>query len=394
MKTRRSTILFLTSCPIAWGGSEELWAGAALALRQRGFYIVTGRSEGWPPGRIHGRWQRLKEAGISVNSFHISKFSRAIVDAINRFLPSFSGIAKRLHYQALAIKLRLLSVDLVVVSQGQSFDGCYPITLPEICRLAKVPYVLICQKAAEIHWPDDRIRILLKRSFSEAEEVYFVSEHNRQLVSKQLGLSLSACKVVQNPYLVPHGSPLPWPDLSDGIYHLACVARMWPMEKAQDILLSVLSRKKWRNRPLEVSFFGDGPMAEGLKEMAKYLQLEQVKFPGFANPIDIWTHHHALILPSRAEGLPLAQVEAMLCGRPAIVADAGGTSEILVDGVHGFLASSASELALDDAMERAWVRRDEWPVIGCAASVHVCSLYSADPCADFANRLEAILIKP
>lgn len=388
---RQSTILFISSCPLAWGGSEELWSGTALVLHRRGYRVLAGRSEPLPPGRLHRRLQQLGSAGIGINKFSVGAFMRSVVDAIHRFIPAIFKPAKRLHHLGLALKMRLLNPQLVVISQGQAFDGCYPVGLPEICRLGRVPYVLICQKAAEIHWPDDRIQALLRHSFQEAEQIFFVSHHNRQLVSNQLSLDLSATEVVHNPFLVPYDSYLPWPDSSDGFYRLACVARMWPLEKCQDILLSVLAMNKWRQRALVVNFFGEGPMAEGLQNMARHLQLERVGFPGFSDPETIWRHHHALILPSRAEGLPLAQVEAMLCGRPAIVADAGGSAEILDDGVHGFLASSASVVALDATLERAWQRRSEWPVLGQAAAEHIRSLYPPNPCATFANKLEALL---
>ena len=132
-------------------------------------------------------------------------------------------------------------------------------------------------------------------------------------------------------------------------------------------------------------------MEQGLKGMADFLGLEQVGFPGFATPQEIWRENHGLVLPCRAEGLPLVQVEAMLCGRVVIVADAGGTSEILQDGVHGFLARSASISEMDAALERAWQRRDQWQQIGVVAGEHLRSLYPSDPCSVFADHLESIL---
>jgi len=390
MPVRQHRVLFVTSCPLAWGGSEELWAGAAVALRQRGWVTMTGRLAPWPQGRLHPRWRLLQTAGVGVGNFRVASLSRAGVDAVHRFLPLLSRFVRRLHNHALAARLRSLAPDLVVVSQGQAFDGCYPISMPEICRLAGVRYVLICQKAAEIHWPDDGSRCSLLRGYRGAVRVYFVSEHNRRLVSRQLGIELSNAELVQNPCLVPYQSCLDWPVSPDGVMRLACVARLWPLEKGQDVLLHVLAQAKWRSRALEVAFYGEGPMARGLLAMARYLHLENVHFPGVAHPLEIWRHHHALVLPSRAEGLPLAQVEAMLCGRPVIVSDAGGTAEILQDGVHGFVASAATEVALDEALERAWQRRHDWPSIGSAAAIHVRQLYHPDPCAVFADRLEAI----
>ena len=389
--SRPSLILFLTSCPLAWGGSEELWSGAAVRLHDRGFRVRTGRSEPWPPGRLHDRWAALRRSGVGVGDFGVPGLGRAIPDAVKRFVPALARPVWRVRSLLLAARVRLLRPDLVVISQGQAYDGCFPICLPEVCRLAGVPYVLVCQKAGEIHWPEDGLRDLLRRSYREARAVCFVSEHNRRTVERQLAFDLPSAEIVRNPSMVHADGPLPWPTTAEGRFRLACVARMWPLEKSQDVLLNVLAQDRWRSRPIEVSFFGDGPMATGIAEMARALGLDNVRFPGFTDPTEIWRTHHALVLPSRAEGLPLAQVEAMMCGRPVIVADAGGTSEILRDGEHGFLAAAAAERPLDEALERAWQRRDEWPAIGAAAAAHVRTLYPADPCAAFADRLETLL---
>lgn len=65
---RTGTILFLTSCPLAWGGSEELRRNSGRAPRC-GYRIRTGRSESWPRGPLHARWAELRRAGVGVNDF-------------------------------------------------------------------------------------------------------------------------------------------------------------------------------------------------------------------------------------------------------------------------------------------------------------------------------------
>lgn len=389
--SRRGSILFVSSCPEPWGGCEELWTGAACRLRDRGFRVLAGRTEPWPHGTVHHRWAALREAGVTLRNFGASHAARVLPDVMHRAIPVAARPAWRLRSLALAAKLRITAPDLVVISQGQAYDGLFPICLPEVCRFAGVPYVIVSQKAAEIEWPPDGLRHIYKRCYREAAAVCFVSEHNRRTVERQLGIDLPAAEVVRNPFMVQADGPLPWPESPCGVLRLACVARLWPLEKSQDVLLSVLAREQWRRRPIEMNFFGEGPMARGLHEMARSLGIVNVRFPGFLEATDIWRTHHALVLPSRSEGLPLAQVEAMMCGRPVIVADAGGTSEIMRDGEHGFLATAAAEHSVNDALERAWARRAEWPAIGAAAAAHVRTLYPADPCAVFADRLEKML---
>ena len=80
-------------------------------------------------------------------------------------------------------------------------------------------------------------------------------------------------------------------------------------------------------------------------------------------------------------------VEAMLCGRPAIVTDVGGNREVVDDQVTGFLAAAAAESDIDDAFEKAWDRRDDWRAMGQLAAKRIRELVPADPAAEFAGQL-------
>ena len=92
--------------------------------------------------------------------------------------------------------------------------------------------------------------------------------------------------------------------------------------------------------------------------MAKELDLPHIEFAGFVEDIEqLWTRHHALVLPSRFEGMPLSLVEAMLCGRPSIVTDVAGHRELVRDNVNGFLAKAPTVELLNEAMNRAWENR-------------------------------------
>ena len=48
---------------------------------------------------------------------------------------------------------------------------------------------------------------------------------------------------------------------------------------------------------------------------------------------------------------------------------------------------AATEPAVDEALERAWSRRADWPAIGAAAAAHIRTLVPPDPCGIFAERL-------
>ena len=92
----------------------------------------------------------------------------------------------------------------------------------------------------------------------------------------------------------------------------------------------------------------------------------RIEFAGHvADIVGIWSKHNALVLPSRCEGLPLALVEAMLCGRPAIATNVAGHGEVIEDGVTGILAEAPTvpavllpwrRLGNSDLSYRTWVR--------------------------------------
>ena len=169
---------------------------------------------------------------------------------------------------------------------------------------------------------------------------------------------------------------------------LACIGRLWVVEKGQDLLIRVLARDKWRQRPLSVTFVGAGPHRAALEAMAAYHRVDRVSFAGFVDDVAaIWNDHHGLILPSRCEGLPLVLVEAMLSGRVSIASDVAGIAEVVDEGATGFLAASATEDGLDAALERAWQRRDEWQAIGAAAAERIRTLVPEDPAQDLAGML-------
>lgn len=274
--------------------------------------------------------------------------------------------------------------DLVVISQGMHTDA---LDLMHWCRERNLRYCVVAQAASEHFWPADDRRDDYVRALNGADALFFVSKSNLALATKQAGVELVRAGVVRNPFNVPSNVELPWPDQHGGV-RLACVGRLEPRAKGQDILFETLSDEKWRQRDLHVTLFGNGPNKENLLQLQRFYGLTNVTFGGFVTTVtDIWRENHALVLPSRHEGLPLCLVEAMLCGRPSIVTDVGGAAELVEDGVTGFLASAPTVPLFDAALERAWVRRTNWEEIGHAARTRILQKIPADPVAEFVNRL-------
>ncbi len=375
-------LVIVTTCPEPWGGSEELWFGAAVGLLERGHEATVFKTV---VDFAHLRMRRLKELGCDVVDLQ-TMLPPLMFRLGNRLMP---GIWRRpwdeVRARLLVKALLALRPDLVVISQGENFDGIWA---GNICQQRQLPYVIICQKAAKAHWPHDLLRPMMKVTYETARRCYFVAEQNRAVTEEQIGVRLRNAEVVSNPFMT--AEVLAWPAGNGDELRLACVGRMFPHDKGQDILLRTLALEKWRARDLQVSFFGGGANEEGLRGMAVLHGLRRVSFRGFTGDLQsIWREHHGLILASRCEGTPLVLVEAMMSGRPGVVTRVGGSADLVEDGVTGFLADSASVDALDRALENAWNRRSELPEIGRKAAERIRQLVPPDPSTILADKLLA-----
>jgi glycosyltransferase involved in cell wall biosynthesis len=361
---------------VAWGGSEELWSRTALSLCKAGHQIRISVFD-WPtrPRQL----AELAAAGANVN-FRPRKrglLGRAWQGCLTRVFPGPLSVAERSW-------LRRDATSLVVVSQGGPFDGV-PWMLA--CARAGIPYCNVVQAHSEIWWPPDEDLDAIRQALDSARRVFFVSHANHRLMERQCAARLGNAEVVSNPLNAWPSEALAWPE-ETGMTHLACVARLEPRAKGQDLLLELFSSEKWRRRPLQLNLYGGGCCERSLRDLVSMFGAKQVQFQGHIEDVSsIWKKNHALILPSRYEGLPLAIAEAMLCGRPVITTDVAGNTELVRDGVNGFVAPAAALSLMDDALERAWVRRSEWKEIGLQARQDALKSVPADPIGEFSRKL-------
>jgi glycosyltransferase involved in cell wall biosynthesis len=225
--------------------------------------------------------------------------------------------------------------------------------------------------------------------------VFFVSHHNLEDVQQCLGMELPNAQVIWNP--VNRGPTLramnvTLPHVHEGSLRLACVARLNVHAKGQDVLFKTLALKKWKDRDVSLTLFGEGPHRHVLHNLARYLGVERVLFAGQVDDIlSVWDRHNLGVLVSRYEGLSLAVMEAMMLGRPNVVTRSCGNSEVVEDNQTGFIANAATVEAFHEALERAWQRRSELSSMGVLAARGIRELTPEDACLEFAERLLVVL---
>lgn len=125
-------------------------------------------------------------------------------------------------------------------------------------------------------------------------------------------------------------------------------------------LLEALATPELAGLPWEATVAGNGEV-ESLQARAQELGIaERVRFTGWLGPEDVareLSDADVFVLPSYAEGLPLAVLEAMAYGLAVVTTPVGAIPEVIEDGDTGLLVPPGDPPALAGALTR--VIRDE-----------------------------------
>jgi glycosyltransferase involved in cell wall biosynthesis len=115
---------------------------------------------------------------------------------------------------------------------------------------------------------------------------------------------------------------------------------------------------------------GQGPLEAETRRLAGQLGLGQtVVFAGFrTDATRLMAGFDAFALSSTYEGLPIALIEAMAVGCPAVVTRVGGTPEVVADGVNGYLVPPRDPAALAAGLARLLGDRALRDGLGAAAA--------------------------
>jgi glycosyltransferase involved in cell wall biosynthesis len=363
-------------CATPWGGSEDLWAAAAEQALRQGIAVDAFLFRCPAP---RDRVTRLQEE-LGMRVVYRDPWSA---------LSLWHRIPAKLLRRPLTLQQQLVRSrpDLICISLGTIGD---PAEDPHLCRWLEaslVPYVFLIQHNTDAAAVSGSVQRRLKGVFQRAALLMFVADGNRRSLERQFATPFPNAVVVQNPVNLAGFDSVAWPEA--GPARLACVARLSLGTKAQDLLFEALAGAAWRDRDWELSLYGSGPDEAYLRELAKMHGLEsRIRFRGHAADIAaVWAANELLVLPSRSEGTPLSLVEALVCGRPAVVTDVGDSARWVEEGVTGFVAEAPTAALLGAALERAWQARPQWRRMGEAAHERVMARLDRNPGGTLLARL-------
>ncbi|HED31636.1 MAG TPA: N-acetyl-alpha-D-glucosaminyl L-malate synthase BshA [Prosthecochloris aestuarii] len=115
------------------------------------------------------------------------------------------------------------------------------------------------------------------------------------------------------------------------------ISNFRPVKRIGDVLGTFI--RILEEVPATLLFVGDGPERSEAEVRVRERGIgAHVRFLGKIDEIvPLLSLSDLMLMPSNAESFGLAALEAMACGVPVVVTDAGGFPEFITHGVHGYL---------------------------------------------------------
>jgi colanic acid/amylovoran biosynthesis glycosyltransferase len=138
--------------------------------------------------------------------------------------------------------------------------------------------------------------------------------------------------------------------------------------------------KKNTNINLEYRIVGGGPLESELRKYAEDMEVK--RFIHFRGPqsheeiVRLIGESHVFFLPSNAEVLPVVLMEAQAAGLPVVATSVGAVSELVKDGISGFLVPERDVDAMAERLEYLIKNPEVWPKMGMNGRRHVEEFYN------------------
>jgi glycogen(starch) synthase len=178
---------------------------------------------------------------------------------------------------------------------------------------------------------------------------------------------VSRSSVIHN--AIAETSTLPEP-LSAQAQRLICIGRL-SKEKGFDLALSAFASIVTRFPDLRLVIVGDGPERMRLAQQAAEIGLKDaIDFVGWVAPENVpglINTATVVVMPSRAESLPVVALQTAQMARPVVGTRVGGLPEVVLDQETGLLVDKENPEALAKAIAFLLAHRERATRMGQAA---------------------------
>jgi glycosyltransferase involved in cell wall biosynthesis len=304
-----------------------------------------------------GPWQYLR------NLPELKKLVKDAVDRCDAYLLRVPGLVGTLAWREIKRRRKPYALEVV----GDPWDALSPGTVPSLFRplfrrVATRDLKAMCRGAAAVHYVTQSA---LQARYPPNERAHVAGFSDALMDSAFASAAIRAERARRTGMVMGAGGA------SAKRFRVGFIGSLSQMYKGPDVLLRAAALCGERGMDFEIAMAGDGRYAAAMKELARELRIEErVQFLGqlpfgetvfqFLDSVDLF------VMPSRAEGLPRALLEAMARGCPCIGSNIGGIAEVLAaedlvpSGNARELADKILEVADDpERMKRMGLRNLE-----------------------------------
>lgn len=204
---------------------------------------------------------------------------------------------------------------------------------------------------------------MLDRKIADSAFAVTVSEHNldyiRGIVGEELARKVRIVHCGVDLDLFERGHEIERVD--EQPLELLCVGRLMVL-KGHRHLINACARLNERGVNFVCRLIGEGPLEAELRAQAIELGIaDRIRFEGARPRLEVLSRLRTsdiFVLTSvrtpqgSREGIPVALMEAMACGRPVVASRLSGIPELVEDGVSGLLTEPGDVSGVAEAIER------------------------------------------
>ncbi|MFP8954774.1 glycosyltransferase family 4 protein [Natrialbaceae archaeon A-arb3/5] len=218
--------------------------------------------------------------------------------------------------------------------------------------------------------------------FGASDRIVVLSEYWREVVSERADeetIHVLPNAVEPEGYEPSFDEPA---DDADEVPHVVFISNMIDRKGVTELVEAVDELESSTDRPFRVSFAGKGPRSEQVTELAD--RSETVDYHGYVSEErkrSLLSEGTIYVLPTYAEGLPIAMLEGMAGGNAIISTDVGSIPEV-IDDENGRLVEPGNVEQLHDALQSLVESPDTARRMGERNRRAICDRYSWEQITD------------